>query len=167
MKELETEQDLPSKTQRKREADALQEMGERLTAYRNQQLQKLDLPEKLLNAIEDYQRLPNSHGAKRRQLQFIGRVMRDCDATAIETAIVQLETGPSNKNTAGNITEEWLNKIHTTGTPAIEEFLQEYSTANRQYLRQLYRNIDKATDTKKVVQLNRLRQYLSEIILTP
>jgi len=166
MKEPETEQDLPSKTQRKREAVALQEMGEQLAAYTDQQLQKLDLPEALLNAIEEYHRLPNSHGAKRRQLQFIGRVMRDCDATVIEAAIVQMENGPSGKKESRNITEDWVNKIHEAGTPAIEEFLKEYSEANRQYLRQLHRNIDKAPDAKKASQLNKLRLYLSEILHT-
>ncbi len=164
MEALNQEQEILSKTQRKKAAVALQEMGKQLTTYTDQQLRKLNLPETLLNVIEEYHRLPNSHGAKRRQLQFIGRVMRDCDATAIKAAIAQMETGLSGKVEPSNITEEWLNKINMAGTPAIEEFLEEYSKANRQYLRQLHRNISKVPDTKKIVQLNKLRQYLSEVL---
>ena len=67
-----TELDLPSKTRLKQDATDLQQLGQKLTTYSSAVLRKLPLNEVLISAIEEYNRLPNSHGARRRQLQFIG-----------------------------------------------------------------------------------------------
>lgn len=72
-----------SKTQVKKEMHALQELGEKLTILPRSLLDKCQLPEELLQAIEEYKRLPNKHGALKRQLQFIGRIMRDVDPEPI------------------------------------------------------------------------------------
>lgn len=80
----------PSKTQRKRESDALQELGVQLTQATSAVLKKCELPDKLLAAIEDYQALPNKHGAQRRQLQYIGKLMRLVDEETVERIHRQL-----------------------------------------------------------------------------
>jgi len=69
----------PSKSQRKRDMTALQKLGQDLTTLGKKQLEKLPLPDTLIAALAEYQRLPNSNEARRRQLQFIGRVMRDAN----------------------------------------------------------------------------------------
>lgn len=69
--------DKPSKSQRKRDSTALQELGAKLTELAPAALKKCKLPEELLEAIREFQRLPNKHGARHRQLQFIGKRMRD------------------------------------------------------------------------------------------
>jgi len=68
----------PSKTQRKREMTELQTMGQKLLQLNAQQLKKLALSEILAEAITLAQRLPKSEGF-RRQVQYIGRLMRDLD----------------------------------------------------------------------------------------
>jgi ribosome-associated protein len=68
----------PSKSQRKREVLALQELGKALVTLTPKQLAGLQLPDELLKAIHEAQRM-RKHEAQRRQLQFIGRVMRDVD----------------------------------------------------------------------------------------
>ena len=80
---IENEESIISKSQRKREADAMQALGKRLTELTNTQLNELPLSEEAFAVIHEYNRLPNSNEAKRRQLQFIGRVMRDSDVKAI------------------------------------------------------------------------------------
>jgi ribosome-associated protein len=72
-----------SKTRRKKDMHALQDLGETLTTLPPALLDKCNLPAELLQAIAEYKRIPDRRGAKKRQLQFIGRVMRDIDAEPI------------------------------------------------------------------------------------
>lgn len=81
----------PSKTRRKKEAQRLQALGETLTRLPISRLTQLPLEDELIAAIEQFQRLPNSHGAKRRQLQFIGKLMRSADSEAIASVLRQIQ----------------------------------------------------------------------------
>ena len=93
-----------SKSQRKRDALALQELGKELTQLSAIRLQQLPLPAGLISAIEELQRLPRSHGARRRQLQYIGRLMRQCDESGIRQvlSVLQLESPYRNQRKARN-----------------------------------------------------------------
>jgi ribosome-associated protein len=71
-----------SKSQRKRDMQALQDLGEELVALSRQRLGQLELPETLLDAILEAQRI-RAHEGRRRQLQYVGRLMRDIDAAPI------------------------------------------------------------------------------------
>ena len=76
----------PSKSQRKRDMHALQELGEELVALQPARLRSLALPESLLEAIEQAQRISSREG-RRRQLQLIGKLMRQVDADPIRDAL--------------------------------------------------------------------------------
>jgi ribosome-associated protein len=76
--------DKPSKSQRKRDSTALQELGAKLTEMAPQALKKMALPDLLLDAVLEFQRLPNRHGARYRQLQYI-------DLTEEEVARISAE----------------------------------------------------------------------------
>lgn len=77
------EQDIaPSKTRRKQEMHALQDIGEQLVELNSKQLAELDLPEALMDAIVEAKRL-RKHEARRRQMQFIGKLMREVDTAPI------------------------------------------------------------------------------------
>jgi ribosome-associated protein len=85
----------PSRTQRKNESEELQKVGERLLQLRMESIAELSLPEKLEDALRDAKRLTN-FGAKRRQLQFIGKLMRQLDRQtldAVEAALRRLRPG--------------------------------------------------------------------------
>src|SRR5260221_10325674 len=71
-------QEEKSKSQKKREAQALQMLGEQLTQLSKQQLAKIPLPEELMQVILQEKSI-KTHGAKKRYRQFIGRMMRDID----------------------------------------------------------------------------------------
>ena len=77
----------PSKSSRKRAAQAMQKLGERLVAMREQERSQLPLSETLREAIAEARRL-TSRGALARQFQYIGKLMRDEDVPAIEAALV-------------------------------------------------------------------------------
>ena len=72
----------PSKTQRKRDVHALQTLGVQLVALSTAQLARLDLPESLHEAVVAAQQM-RSHGARTRQMQYIGKLMRQLDPTAL------------------------------------------------------------------------------------
>lgn len=88
----ESDDERPSKSARKREAHARQKLGERLLAMRESEVEALglDLPEELREALREGRRL-TSRGGLARQRQYIGRLMRDVDAHAIESAIAARE----------------------------------------------------------------------------
>lgn len=80
----------PSKSARKRAAHAAQALGERLIGLRSEELDRLELPEMLRDAIDTARQL-RARGALARQRQFIGKLMREVDVTAIESALAESE----------------------------------------------------------------------------
>ncbi len=155
--------DLPSKTQRKKDAHAQQELGQRLTALPDAQLEELPLTDPLFAAIAEYKRIPKKHGALKRQLQYIGRLIRDCDTEAIETAILlqQQPTAPEPASDDSQITaEHWCSVILKEGDAGIQQLVAAIPAINRQELRQLYRNYSRATDSKKAAAEQRIVDYL-------
>jgi ribosomal 50S subunit-associated protein YjgA (DUF615 family) len=81
---------IPSKTRRKKEATAVQDLGAELTAMRVEQLGKVPLSERTLEAILEFKRT-KTHEGRRRQLQRVGRLMRDEDEIAIRIVLADLE----------------------------------------------------------------------------
>jgi ribosomal 50S subunit-associated protein YjgA (DUF615 family) len=81
-----------SRTQKKNEDRALQRLGEQLVTLPFGQLKTMELPEELLTAIE-FMRTIKSRGARRRQIQYIGSLMRHIDPQPIETALECIRTG--------------------------------------------------------------------------
>ena len=79
----------PSKSARKREYLALQKLGEELLTVRESDLLSMDLDDELLDAVLDARRI-KSHGALRRQKQFIGKLMRGIDPEPVRDALARL-----------------------------------------------------------------------------
>jgi ribosome-associated protein len=87
--ETEAPDERPSKSSRKRAAHAAQALGERLIALKESDLVRLPIPETLLDAVRDARRI-KARGGLSRQKQYIGKLMRDLDAAAIEDALENL-----------------------------------------------------------------------------
>ena len=85
-----TPQDPPSKSQKKREMLDLQAIGAALVALNDASLKNLDLPDELSAAIEEMRRT-RGHEGKRRQMQYIGRIMRQVDGASIAAKLAQLK----------------------------------------------------------------------------
>ena len=86
------EKDYKSRTQRKKEDRALQHLGEQLAALPFGQLKNMGLPDELLEAIKLMHKI-KSHGARRRQIQYIGALMRHIDPQPIEAALHRIQAG--------------------------------------------------------------------------
>ncbi len=117
---------------------ALQELGVELVELNAQQLQTMQLPEALLDAVQEAQRL-NRREARRRQMQYIGRLMRELDAAPIRERLEQWK-GKGREHTAQlHAIERWRDEL-LAADPALERFLGHYPGADSQQLRTLVRN---------------------------
>ncbi|MCB1936423.1 MAG: DUF615 domain-containing protein [Nitrosomonas sp.] len=144
----------PSKTQRKKEMHALQQLGEVLTLLNDAQLVELNLPEPLQDAIMEAKRI-SKFGAKHRQLQYIGKLMRKIDASDIQEKLNIMKQVSSRQTGLLHRTERWrermLNEKH-----ALTEFVNTYSTADIQQIRLLIRNAIKEKEADKPAENFRL-----------
>jgi len=123
----------PSKTQRKKEMHALQALGEDLVRLRGDQLQRIELPEALREAIEFAHRV-SGHEARRRHMQFVGKLMRQADAEAIRGALAQV-TGASRAAVAlMHQAERWRDRL-LADDGALTEFVAAHPQADVQWLR--------------------------------
>lgn len=151
-----------SKTQLKAQADALQALGVKLTTLPKDKLNKLALPEKLMEAIIESKRI-TANGAIRRQRQYIGGLMREIDVTHI---VEQLEKWEG-KNTAENAyfhqLERWRDRLIAEDN-ALPEFIALHPDTDTQQLRTLIRNARKEQGENKPPKSSReLFKRLREI----
>lgn len=152
-----------SKTRRKREMQELQDLGEELVALTPDKLAGLDLPTRLLDAVLDARRI-SKFGALRRQMQYVGRLMRDADAGAIRSQL-DVWKGTSVAETARqHAIERWRTRL-IGDELALGELLNQFPNADAQRLRTLIRNVKReAAAGKPPRSFRELFQELREII---
>jgi ribosome-associated protein len=85
------DKDYKSRTRKKNEDRALQRLGEQLVALSSGQLESMELPDELRTAIESARKI-RQHGARRRQIRYIGALMRHIDPQPIETALDRIRS---------------------------------------------------------------------------
>ena len=164
---VEEEEELPpSKTKIKKQMHELRDLGEELTELSRDQLAKLDIPDSLRDAVREMSRM-KSFGAKRRQLQYIGKLMRDVDPAPI---IAKLDTwkGVSQQHIGYmHQIERWRERL-MEGDKALTELLAAYPDTDVQRLRTLIRNAIKERDTGKPAKnYKEIFQVLRETIPQP
>ena len=128
-----------SKSQKKRDMLALQDLGVELVELSVDSIRKLTLPEDLLVAVLDAKRIPTSkHGGYKRQMQYIGRIMRNIDAAPIAEQLDALKA-PSKKQTALHLlAERWRERLLEDAS-AIGAFQNEFPDADRVAIEQFAR----------------------------
>jgi ribosome-associated protein len=151
-----------SKSQIKREMQALHELGQRLVEAPGAKLAKVTLPEELLEAVRAAKRFRRE--ALRRQLQYIAGLMRKVDADAIRDALDRLDRPHQKEVQAFHEIEGWRDGLISGDSALLTELLDRFATADSQYLRQLVRNAQKEHANNKTPKSARLLfQYLSEL----
>jgi len=152
-----------SKTQRKREMLELQTLGEELTRLTEAQLAALELPERLLAAVLEARRI-SKFGALRRQLQYVGRLMRDVDSEAI-AARLEAWKGTSRAATAHlHLLERWRERL-LVDDAALFELAQSYPRCDTQRIRLLIRNARREREASHAPRSSRaLFQELRDLI---
>jgi len=164
---IEDDEDWISKTQRKRECDALQHLGEQLIMLKNDELDSFDLPDDLFEAIRAAKKI-RQHGALKRQKQFIGRLMRGVDAEQIEQKLNAILHKDDINNAHFKRLEKWRDRILQEGDSAINDLMSEFPDADRQQLRQLYRNaMNEQKNNKPPASARQLFKYIRALSEQP
>lgn len=163
----ELEEELPpSKTKIKKQMHDLQDIGKTLTGLSMEKLRELNLDENLLDALTEYKRI-NKFGAQKRQLQYIGRLMRDVDPAPI-LARLDAWNGVSRQHTTWlHQVEHWRDRL-LEEPEALTELLAAHPDADAQHLRALIRNAQREKEAGKPPKSYReLFQALRQIIPEP
>jgi ribosome-associated protein len=156
--------DAPSRSQHKREAEALQQLGEGLVGLPHKQLTELPLPDNLRDAIELARRLTN-RGALRRQHQYIGRLMRNLDAEPIRAKLDELRGVDRVSHARFQQAERWRERLLSDGDAGLTDFLQRYPQADRAHLRRLLRQAAlEAAEGRPPGGVRQLFRYLRELL---
>ena len=161
--DLENE-DLVSRTQKKHEAEAAQELGERLLEISNKQLKALNLPESLYDAVQEAKNI-KAFGGRKRQLQYIGKLMRNIELGNIIEFFEQLDHKNYAQNTKFKNMEDWRDRLINEGNDAVQVFQAEYPEVDIQQLRQLIRNANNKKNEKLALKSKRaIFQFVKDII---
>ncbi len=149
-----------SKTQIKKEAEELQKFGEELIKLPIQQLEHMEIPDDLRDALIEARSI-KSNIAGRRQRQFIGALMRDVDPEPIRQALLQSNANLPIESEIVKETRMWLDRLLKGDPDSMEEFICACPGLDRQRLRQLLRNIKKEiTKGKSSKSLKALEQLI-------
>jgi ribosome-associated protein len=130
--------EIPSKTRRKKEMHALQALGTELIGLSAAHLARMPLPEPLAQAVHEARRIA-SHGARKRQLQYIGRLMREVDAGPIRARLAAIQGGSNEERARHQRLERWRERL-LEDDGALTEFAREHPAGELQPLRVLIRN---------------------------
>ncbi len=162
---------LPSKSQRKRDAKVLFELGRDLVAMSKRQLAALPVEADLLEAI-NLARSIKSHVARKRQVQFIAKMMRHRDVSVITQAIAAIEVEARQLTVSHHRVEAWRDRLISNGDDALGVLMDRREGSDAQVLRHLVRNARKESDrgqppasARKLFKL--LREMDSEQALPP
>lgn len=162
--ENEEEIEYISKSQMKRDMLALQELGEKLVELSADQVTQLDLPADLRTAVIQAQSI-KKHGAKKRQLKFIGRIMRNVDAEQIQQQLDNFTRHSAQSINQLHKIEKWRDQLIEKGDEALSEFLTEYPDADRQQLRALVRSaIEERKNNKPPKFFRKIFQFIKQYV---
>jgi len=146
--------DGPSKSQLKRDSHTLQKMGQELVDMPEGMLQKFDLPENLQEAIYEARRL-KSREAKRRHLQYIGKLMRISDTDVIQETLDMMDHQSQTYRQHFKELEDWRDQLINEGSDGIHAFVEAHPTADRQQLRNLQRQANREIELGKAPTASR------------
>ena len=155
--------DFKSRTRAKNEDRALQKLGEQLVDLSPARLEKIDIPSEVREAI-GLARQTTAHGARNRQIKYIGGLLRDMDLAPVRDALEDIRRGDYGKAMAFKQIEKWRDALKQGDPALIDEILACCPDAERQRLTQLVRNAKKEFEAEKGVTASRLLfRYLKEV----
>ncbi len=131
----------PSKTQLKQQSHALQALGQELAALSDDALAAIEMPEALRDALDEYRRT-KSHEGKRRQMQYVGKLMRSADEDALREAVAAATLGSAQNALALHEAERWRAEL-IAGDDAMTRWLAAHPDTDGQQLRSLVRQARK------------------------
>ncbi|HSV78454.1 MAG TPA: ribosome biogenesis factor YjgA, partial [Ramlibacter sp.] len=134
----------PSRTELKKESTELQKLGEALLTLRADLMERLDLDEGLVRALAELKRISNFEG-RRRQLQYVGKLMRGQEPEtleAIRAALEEQRSGSAQQTLALHTAEKWRDDL-IASDDLLQDWLQAHPDTDVQQLRALIRQARK------------------------
>ena len=142
---------LISKSQLKREMHHLQDLGKALIDLKAEEIEKLSITEVLIDALNEAKRIKHREGL-RRQMQFIGKLMRKEPTETIEKIEAyfdKLRNQHQNNTQHLHLIEQWRDRLLNKENSEIESLVAQYPNGDRQWLRQMVRQSWHETDKNK------------------
>lgn len=159
----ETEDHLPSKSQLKRESEALQKLGEELLSLRNSDLDNMDLPDELNEAVRTARKI-QSRGGLKRQRQLIGKIMRQIDSELVEKQLTAIKHKHDTNTAAFRRVEQWRDRLLNNDKNALTEIINTHPDIDRQHINQLVRHaLKEQAHNKPPASARKLFKYLRDI----
>jgi len=161
-----------SRSQKKREADSVRELASRLSELRGSELASIPLPEDIVAAIAELNRI-KAHGARKRQLGFLAKKMRHIDTTPIDAALEALRQSARANTKSLHVIENWRDRMlgdvaGESEKQALTVFLDEYLEADRQQFRHLQRQaIAERKIDKPPAAARQLFKAIRDVVLNP
>ena len=128
-----------SKSQQKREAQAMQALGQQLCELRAEQVESLPMSDRLRSGIDEYHRI-RSHEARRRHLQYIGKIIRQEDVDTLTRRVEGMIAGSAESTRRLHLAEHWRERLIDGADSELTLFLEAYPGADVQQVRTLVRN---------------------------
>lgn len=155
----------PSKSELKRRSHALQALGETLVALSERELKKIPLEDDALREAIFEARAIRSNSARKRHLQFIGKLMRNIDPEPISKALDALHESRQQGVDEFHALEALRDRVLAEGDAGVQEVLTRWPEADRQQLRQLVRqHTNEKNNDKPPAASRRLFRYLKELM---
>jgi ribosome-associated protein len=127
----------PSKTRLKQQSHELQKLGMALAELSDARLARLELPERLFDALLQY-RQTRTHEGRRRQLQYVGKLMREVDDAPLREAVAESKLGSARDTLLLHQAERWRDAL-LADDEALTRWLREHADCDAQRLRSLVR----------------------------
>ena len=157
--------DIVSKSELKRQSEELQKLGEALVNLSAAHIATIPMDEELEDAVMLARNINRKKDGFRRQLQFIGKLMRSRDVSDIEAAMARLTHQHQAQNAAFHALEKAREDVINKGDEAIQRLVEEHPQLDRQKLRQFHRQVKKEREKNSPPKAFReLFQYLKEMI---
>ena len=127
----------PSKTRLKQQSTALQKLGMEVAALSDERRAAIEMPDALREAIETYRRT-RSHEGRRRQMQYVGKLMRSADEESLREAVAAAQIGSARETLQLHEAERWRDAL-LADDEALTRWMDEHPDTDAQQLRSLVR----------------------------
>ncbi|MGD8844041.1 MAG: ribosome biogenesis factor YjgA [Desulfobacteraceae bacterium] len=152
-----------SRTKKKRAAQALQKLGEQLVHLSDAQFAAVELPQQLFEAVAMARQI-KSHEARRRQLQYIGRLMRDIDSAMVQGAIKKITSAETEKKRRFKLVERWRDELVDGDETRLDWLIETFPDIDPDELNLLVKNTREKHSQKASKRSGRmLFRYLSAL----
>lgn len=153
----------PNKSQLKRESEHLQHVGEQLIALKSNDLNSMDLPEELEEAVHTARKITSRSGLKR-QRQYIAKIMRQIDSDAVEKQLQKIIHLHDINTASFRKIETWRDRLIADDKTVLTEVIAEYPEIDRQHINQLIRQAKREKQNEKSpASARKLFKYLSSL----